>query len=1460
MEYHICHNDVPKFNFIFNTKIKNYKKNKNELNNFKSQNNSGIRPVWKIKYVTFNFDNNELKCFPHEKLEYLKKQLYSIPGIGNEDDFTEYQYHYNNNNINNKIEQGNLILFENEKIFKKEIENSFDDISDINNYPLLNPLYYISPSIESSVHVSLLTNQIKVKYNPDFTNYILIKNVILKNGLKIKETIHSPFIKVIQANKTNTKISTTTYENQEIDCSNKNDNAIKDYIYSSRNKENNEMIQTSSKYNNTYNKSAYIELSYDKNAKVNDKSITFGMYHPECQSCIQWLKCYFCRYLFDQLDIHSLQFVKQPSYGLINDIFADNYSSKEIYNFSMIFQYHESVESFIFDDIKTILNKINISINKIQTEFLPLSYKEKINKEQINDIDNNDYNLKILLHSITFLLPKLNRASEATYIESRLLKIPGIKYPLKFDFQNRYLTIIYNSYQITIKDIINEMKSYNFDVYTMSDSFRCLTKEEEKSVLNNPFNIYTSKQDTSFIEKCKNSNTLISIEQDEGEKTEICYNSDSDDTNCFLTTNYANSLNSSSSITEYIGNSNDNLEISNSSNRNINYIELRNKIEKRSSDIMDKRFIVYSKIERFFRMCSIFTIISFITPYFFEWVNHATNNVYLRLNIHIECILVFLLSLPVQFYFGSEIHTKTYQIIKSNKCECHYSNENVNNFTKLQYSDDQKNNLDDSIHLNKKKRNYLSRVVILSLISWIIWIYSTLCIFIRLLQLYTNKNTYENVHVYHEYFGTSSLFITCYFVCKLLELSTRQNTIDNISQFMHLKMKKAVLITPLDPTLSNCNTIDEKSLKKEWIETIVDVNELKEGDIIKILPGNRVPYNGSIVYGKTKLDESMISGNTKPVIKSVMDRVVSGAMNIESSIYVKILDATNDCAFYSMINFIEDVQLSKSSFHIFTDCIYKYLIPAIFVISIFTLLVWTFGSFDSDNAYFKDESVKNHYRVEFGLVFSLSVIIIAFPFTIEFTFPIVISIASKIAMKYGILIKDDALTFKKLSQLDIVVFDKDQVITNGNPSIVEVVIDKNFSQYGKDEAFYGILKSLESYSSNVYAKCIRNYIKKVEMSIPDKTLVSWNVLYYHETEGYNIMAKIRSCYSNDIIDVYVGCEKWMIKQKCLSSIDQSRLAVWTEYGYSVLYVAINKTIVGMLSIHDNVRDGTKSLIQCLKEQYHIEPWLLSNDNEKSTVSIAKQIGIDENHCFYNTFPSEKREKITWLQTNYDFHSKSNKNMNSSFKFTNSSFDRELNEYKVYQQESRHYDPFNPYNSSNVFSNYNVIAPIPSTSRKSLETNNFQGVSINKNNNERRVKVEPPEERDNEQLISRTNENKRNMVAYIGTNINDSDVFSAADIGLCLGILNDISLDSSVITTIYHDAQCINKLLHLTKYIINYSYTTIAYILLIHAILLPVATGLLYPYIWLSPIWIIINLILNIAIHYYRANNLKKTNF
>lgn len=818
-----------------------------------------------------------------------------------------------------------------------------------------------------------------------------------------------------------------------------------------------------------------------------------------------------------------------------------------------------------------------------------------------------------------------------------------------------------------------------------------------------------------------------------------------------------------------MGNSSDNIEITNSIQTD--YIELKNQINKKSKNIMDKHIILHSKVERCFGICSILTIFSFIIPYIFVWINYITNNSYINLNIHLECILVLLLSIPVQFYFGREIHSIAFHTIKSNKCECNYINNGIDN------SNNSKISMNDkftqcSFHPNNlNKNNRISRIVVLSFATWIIWTYSTIGIFIRLLQMYINDSKYESPHVYHEYYETSSLLVTCYYINKLLELSTKQYTINNISQFMHLQMKKAVLLTPIDKALSNCNTINEKTLRTEWIESIVDVNNLKEGDIIKVLPGNRIPYNGSIVFGKTKLDESMINGNTKPVAKSIMDRVVSGTMNIESSIYIKILDASNDCTFYSMINFIEDVQLSKSSFHIFTDCIYKFLIPIILIISIITLLFWTFLKINNINGQaINEESLKANYQIEFGIIFAISVLVIAYPFTLEFVFPIAISIASKIAMKYGILIKDDALTFKKLSSLDIVVFNKDQVITNGNPSIVEVIIDKNFNRFGIDEVFYEILKSLQRYSSNIYAKCIKSYIKKVEMSHPNKTIVSsWNIIFYQETEGYNIIAKIRSSINpdSDILDVCMGCEKWMIKQKCIFSLNQDRLSVWTERGYSIIYIAINKIVVGMLGIHDNVRDGTKSLIQCLKEQYHIEPWLLSCDSEASTVNTAKQIGIDESHCLYNVLPSEKQEKIKWLQSNYILNSNSKRNsnrpFNSDFKLTNNSFDRELDDYRIYQEDNSNFDPFNPHGSTNIFSNYNVIAPIPSMSRDSLIT---EGNSHNDNtnlNNNIQIKIEP-EEKDNENLIHQSNEINQNIVAYIGNDINDSEVFSTADIG------------------------------------------------------------------------------------------------
>jgi len=116
----------------------------------------------------------------------------------------------------------------------------------------------------------------------------------------------------------------------------------------------------------------------------------------------------------------------------------------------------------------------------------------------------------------------LKRASEATYLESNLLKIPGVKGPIKFDFMKRQCTIIYNSYEISVKDIINEIKTYHLDASSIADSFHRLSKEEEKAILNLPIN-KTNDMMYPLDEICinNNDNKLVEIDQDEAE-TEIC--------------------------------------------------------------------------------------------------------------------------------------------------------------------------------------------------------------------------------------------------------------------------------------------------------------------------------------------------------------------------------------------------------------------------------------------------------------------------------------------------------------------------------------------------------------------------------------------------------------------------------------------------------------------------------------------------------------------------------------------------------------------------------------------------------------------------------------------------------------------------------------------------------------------------------------------------------------------------
>jgi len=396
MGFHICHNSLPNFSSIFNYKIENYGKRKDEtLNNFKSNSiYSENKTIWKTKYITFNIDKTELNNFSSEKLEILKKNLYSIPGLGNEEDFIEYQYHYYDSIKNNKIKQNNFIHFEEEQTkIKKSLKDvslntTFDtsSLGDINEYPLLNPSFYIPPSIVSSVHISLLTSQIKIKYNPDFTNSILLKNVILKSGLNIVDEISSLCVNTTCHNTLNKKISTTTFEVQPLpnllsENENKNEQNVENVMvndhfekeglnYSEVQEQDQGQDQdinmSSTKYQNKYNKSALLELYCHSDEHSFKNRFANGLCDFNCKNCLQWLKCFISEFLFDQIDIQSIQFIKQPWIDPENELLSSLNSNQS--RFSMFFYYHESVEKYIFNDLYNILKEINIGIYKVHME------------------------------------------------------------------------------------------------------------------------------------------------------------------------------------------------------------------------------------------------------------------------------------------------------------------------------------------------------------------------------------------------------------------------------------------------------------------------------------------------------------------------------------------------------------------------------------------------------------------------------------------------------------------------------------------------------------------------------------------------------------------------------------------------------------------------------------------------------------------------------------------------------------------------------------------------------------------------------------------------------------------------------------------------------------------------------------------------------------------------------------
>ena len=426
----------------------------------------------------------------------------------------------------------------------------------------------------------------------------------------------------------------------------------------------------------------------------------------------------------------------------------------------------------------------------------------------------------------------------------------------------------------------------------------------------------------------------------------------------------------------------------------------------------------------------------------------------------------------------------------------------------------------------------------------------------------------------HLYFESAAVILTLITLGKYLEAVSKGKTSQAIKALMGLAPKTA-------------------TIERNGRELEVPIEEVVVGDLVLVKPGEKLPVDGEVIEGSTAIDESMLTGESIPVEKTVGSLVIGASINKTGFIKYKATKVGRDTALSQIVKLVEDAQGSKAPIAKMADIISAYFVPIVIGLAILSSVAWLLAG---------ETGV-------FALSIFISVLVIACPCALGLATPTAIMVGTGKGAEYGVLIKGgEALeTTHKLSTL---IFDKTGTITEGKPKVTDIVTT-NLSE----EQLLIYAASAEKGSEHPLGEAIVR--AAIDRGYQLCELESFNAIPGHGIE-VGIQGK----------QMLLGNKKLMIEK----TIDVSSLSETSDQlaydGKTPMYMAIDGQLAGIIAVADTVKESSKKAIETL-HQMGIKVAMITGDNQKTADAIARQVGIDL--VLAEVLPADKANEVKKLQ-------------------------------------------------------------------------------------------------------------------------------------------------------------------------------------------------------------------------------------
>ncbi|MBI4038737.1 copper-translocating P-type ATPase [Candidatus Daviesbacteria bacterium] len=379
-------------------------------------------------------------------------------------------------------------------------------------------------------------------------------------------------------------------------------------------------------------------------------------------------------------------------------------------------------------------------------------------------------------------------------------------------------------------------------------------------------------------------------------------------------------------------------------------------------------------------------------------------------------------------------------------------------------------------------------------------------------------------------------------------------------------------------------------------EELIPTAQVRLGDVIVLKPGDKVPVDGEIIEGETAIDESLVTGESLPVVKTVGDKVIGGSINTSGSVQFKATKIGEDTALAQIVKMVETAQNSKAPGQKIADRFARYLVVVAVGGGLLTFAVWFFilGQ-----------------PILFALTFAISTVVIACPDALGLATPTAVAVGTGLGAKHNILIKD-APTLEQVSKIQSVVLDKTGTLTEGKPKITDVVASKGFTE----NDIITLDAAAEARSSHPLSLAVLEEAKQRKLSIPTQ------VEKFKNLAGHGVEAVV------DGKHVLVGTVKLMNDSRVDISPLQKDIDRLLSEGKTIMVLALDNKIAGVAAASDPVKENAKQAITRMKE-LGLEVAMITGDNKKTAEAIGKQLNIDR--IFSEVLPGDKASYVKKLQ-------------------------------------------------------------------------------------------------------------------------------------------------------------------------------------------------------------------------------------